>query len=54
MFPKGAVVISMEAGSVLGWERYAHASIGMTSFGASAPSKVYIQSCKSVITLTAL
>ena len=40
MFPAGPVVVSMEAGSVLGWERYAHASIGMTTFGASAPGGV--------------
>jgi len=35
----GVPVISIEALSVTGWERYAHFSIGMTTFGASAPDK---------------
>jgi len=29
--------ISVECLAILGWERYAHAHIGMTTFGASAP-----------------
>jgi len=35
----GVPVISIEALGVTGWERYAHFSIGMTSFGHSAPDK---------------
>jgi transketolase len=37
VIPQGAAVISVEASSVTGWEKYAHASIGMTTFGASGP-----------------
>ncbi|KAI7901320.1 transketolase [Cokeromyces recurvatus] len=33
----GVPIISIEALSVTGWEKYAHAHIGMKSFGASAP-----------------
>lgn len=33
----GVPTISIEALSVVGWQRYSHAHIGMTSFGASAP-----------------
>lgn len=29
--------LSVEAASILGWERFAHAHIGMTTFGASGP-----------------
>ncbi|KAI7869373.1 transketolase [Spinellus fusiger] len=39
VFPAGLPVISIEALGVLGWERYAHAHIGMKTFGASAPIK---------------
>lgn len=39
VFPAGVPVVSVEASSVFGWERYAHASVGMRSFGASAPAK---------------
>jgi len=35
----GVPVISIEALGVTGWERYAHFSIGMTTFGASGPDK---------------
>lgn len=35
VFPKGVPVLSIEASSVIGWRRYAHGSLGMTSFGAS-------------------
>jgi len=42
VFPPGVPVLSVEALSTFGWERYAHASIGMTTFGASGPwKKVY-------------
>lgn len=39
VFPEGAVVVSVEAAGVHGWERYSHYQIGMRSFGASAPYK---------------
>jgi transketolase len=35
----GVPVISIECLGVFGWERYSHAQIGMTTFGASAPLK---------------
>jgi transketolase len=34
---EGVPVLSIEAASVRGWERYAHAWIGLTTFGASGP-----------------
>ena len=40
--PEIAARVSVEAGSVIGWDRYvgmAGAKIGMHSFGASAPIK---------------
>lgn len=36
---KGVPVVSVEALSTSGWSRYAHASVGMTTFGKSAPAK---------------
>jgi len=39
VFPQGVPVLSVEALSTFGWERYAHASIGMTTFGSSGPYK---------------
>ena len=33
-------VISVEAGTVHGWSKYAHGSIGLSTFGASAPAAV--------------
>jgi transketolase len=42
VFPPGVPVLSVEAGTVFGWERYAHHSIGVPAFGASGPAnKVY-------------
>ncbi len=38
VFLPGVPVVSIEAGSVTGWQKYAHGSLGMTSFGASAPA----------------
>jgi transketolase len=38
VFPLGVPVMSVEALSTVGWERYAHASVGMRSFGSSAPA----------------
>lgn len=39
ILPTGIPIISIEAASILGWERYSHFSIGMTTFGISAPFK---------------
>jgi len=36
VFPEGVPVLSVEAGATLGWERYAHASHGIDTFGVSA------------------
>jgi len=35
VFPAGVPVISVEASSTSGWDRYSHAQIGMVTFGAS-------------------
>ncbi|RCH90724.1 Transketolase [Rhizopus stolonifer] len=35
----GLPIVSIEALGITGWERYAHAHVGMRSFGASAPIK---------------
>ncbi len=37
IFPPGVPTLAVEAGSKLGWDRYATKVIGMESFGASAP-----------------
>lgn len=37
VFTPGVPVLSVEAGSINGWSKYAHASIGMRTFGASGP-----------------
>jgi len=37
IFPDNVPVMSVEAGTTTGWERYAHASVGIDRFGASAP-----------------
>ena len=37
VFPDGVAVLSVEAAVAQGWERYSHAHMGMTSFGASGP-----------------
>ena len=39
VFPAGVPVFSMEAMSTFGWQKYAHASVGVDTFGASAPYK---------------
>lgn len=39
MFPEGSPVMSVEAGGIQGWQRWAHAPFGMSRFGASAPFK---------------
>ncbi len=37
LLPPGAPVVSIEASAVAGWERYAHAWVGLEGFGLSAP-----------------
>ena len=37
VFPEGVPVLGVEAGSPLGWDRYADATVTMHRFGASAP-----------------
>eukprot|EP01102_Stenamoeba_stenopodia_P003664 TRINITY_DN13821_c0_g1_i1.p1 TRINITY_DN13821_c0_g1~~TRINITY_DN13821_c0_g1_i1.p1 ORF type:complete len:673 (+),score=178.58 TRINITY_DN13821_c0_g1_i1:91-2109(+) len=39
VFTPGVPVLSVEAGTVLGWEKYAHGSIGLHNFGCSGPYK---------------
>jgi transketolase len=42
VFPKGVPVVSVEAMSTFGWSRFAHVSIGLDTFGYSAPyQKIY-------------
>ncbi len=43
VLPSGVPVLSIEAGSVFGWERYADDSIGIDHFGASAPVAVVME-----------
>ncbi len=43
VLPTGVPVLSIEAGSVFGWERYADDSIGIDHFGASAPVAVVME-----------
>jgi len=40
VFPTGVPVLSVEAATTFGWARYAHRSIGIDRFGASAPGPV--------------
>ena len=37
LLPPGASVVSIEASAVAGWEKYAHAWVGLQGFGLSAP-----------------
>ena len=37
VFPDGVPVLGVEAASAMGWDRYAHATVTMNRFGASAP-----------------
>jgi transketolase len=39
VFPEGVPVLSVEASSTMGWERYSHLAVGMTGYGASGPIK---------------
>ena len=43
VFPPGVPVLSMEAGSTFGWDRYADEAIGLDHFGASAPGAVVME-----------
>jgi transketolase len=43
VFPPGVPVLSIEAGSTFGWERYADDAIGIDHFGASAPGGVNME-----------
>jgi len=38
VFPEGVPILAVEAASSFGWREYAHASVAMTTFGASAPA----------------
>ena len=42
LFPAGVPVLSVEAATTLGWERFADDSIGIDRFGASAPGDVVL------------
>jgi len=39
VFPAGVPTVSLEAGTTLGWDRYADACVGIDRFGASAPGE---------------
>ena len=43
VFPPGVPVLSMEAGSTFGWDRYADDAIGIDHFGTSAPGAVVME-----------
>ena len=43
VLPEDQIVISVEAGVTLGWERYADESIGLDEFGTSAPGDVALE-----------
>jgi len=43
VLPAGVPALSIEAGSTLGWARYAQASLGIDRFGASAPAEVLFE-----------
>ena len=43
VFPPGVPVLSVEAGSTFGWERYSDDAIGIDHFGASAPGQVVME-----------
>ncbi len=43
VFPPGVPVLSIEAGSTFGWDRYADDAIGLDHFGASAPGPVVME-----------
>jgi transketolase len=43
VLPDGVPVLSVEAGATFGWSRYADDSIGLDTFGASAPGAVAME-----------
>ena len=43
LLPPGVPVLSVEAGTTFGWERYADDSIGIERFGASAPGELVLE-----------
>jgi transketolase len=43
VLPPGVPVLSVEAATTFGWERYADASVGIDRFGASAPGDVVLR-----------
>jgi transketolase len=43
VFPAGVPVLSIEAGSTFGWDRYADDAIGIDHFGASAPGAIAME-----------
>jgi transketolase len=43
VLPSGVPTLSVEAGSTFGWARYADASVGIDTFGASAPGPVVME-----------
>src|SRR4029453_15677624 len=43
VLPPGLPVLSVEAGTTFGWERWADDSIGIDRFGASAPGDVALE-----------
>jgi transketolase len=42
LFPDGVPVLSVEAATTFGWERFADDSIGIDRFGASAPGDIVL------------
>jgi len=43
VFPPGVPVLSIEAGTTFGWDRYADDAIGFEHFGASAPGALVME-----------
>ena len=48
VLPDGIPVLSVEACSTMGWERYAHEQFGLNRFGASGPYKKVYEVCLQV------
>ena len=43
VFPEGLPAVSIEAGSTFGWARYADTTLGIDTFGASAPGGLVME-----------
>ena len=43
VLPSGLPTLSIEAGTTLGWDRYADVCIGLDRFGASAPAEILFE-----------